>query len=192
MDWRAVEGWFSDADAEALRALLSRVPVGGSTAHVGVFQGRHLAACADVIRERSLSVVAIDTWAGTPGLQNEAVGGWAAVAIGFGQAMARCDFGGPVGLVPLDSLRAADLFADAGRRFDLVFLDADHGYRPLCRDIAAWRPLVKPGGILCGHDYGDEAWPGVARAVDELLPGALCWPGSKVWHWTDGAGAINS
>jgi predicted O-methyltransferase YrrM len=51
---------------------------------------------------------------------------------------------------------------------DMVFIDADHKYEIVIADIRAWLPKVKPGGILCGHDYrrpGDD----VNRAVDELL-----------------------
>jgi predicted O-methyltransferase YrrM len=54
---------------------------------------------------------------------------------------------------------------------DFVFLDADHNYEAVQADIAAWLPKVRPGGILCGHDYANEAYPlwGVARAVDEAF-----------------------
>lgn len=48
---------------------------------------------------------------------------------------------------------------------DLVFIDADHRYGSVKEDIAAWTPHVKPGGILCGHDY--VSFPGVRRAADE-------------------------
>lgn len=67
---------------------------------------------------------------------------------------------------------------------DLVFIDADHSYNGCKGDIEAWLPNIKPGGILAIHDYKkdtltyDEAtcphprpWPGVDRAVDELLLG---------------------
>lgn len=52
------------------------------------------------------------------------------------------------------------------RSLDLVFLDGDHSYRAVKADIAAWRGFVRPGGILCGHDYGAY---GVAPAVNECF-----------------------
>ena len=52
---------------------------------------------------------------------------------------------------------------------DLVFIDGDHRYEPCKQDIKRYRPLVRKGGILAGHDYNHRTWPGVARAVDELL-----------------------
>lgn len=48
---------------------------------------------------------------------------------------------------------------------DFVFIDADHSYSAVCDDIDLWLPKIKPGGILCGHDYGDDRF-GVTKAVD--------------------------
>ncbi len=50
----------------------------------------------------------------------------------------------------MPSLDAARIFKDGS--CDLVFIDADHRYSSVCADIQAWKPKVKPGGILCGHD----------------------------------------
>ncbi len=36
--------------------------------------------------------------------------------------------------------------------FDLVFIDGDHRYEQVFRDIQQYAPLVRTGGILCGHD----------------------------------------
>lgn len=65
------------------------------------------------------------------------------------------------------------------RSIDFVYLDARHDYAGVMADLAAWTMLVKPGGILAGHDYldgeivFDNVEPktptvfGVKRAVDE-------------------------
>lgn len=52
---------------------------------------------------------------------------------------------------------------------DMVFVDASHDYDSVRRDIETAMKILKPGGMLCGHDYS-SGWPGVMRAVDELLP----------------------
>lgn len=49
---------------------------------------------------------------------------------------------------------------------DMVFVDACHDYESVSRDIKTARGILKPGGLLCGHDYCD-GWPDVRRAVDE-------------------------
>ncbi len=55
---------------------------------------------------------------------------------------------------------------------DFVFIDADHTYEHVCLDVNKWWPVVRPGGVLCGHDYNSRQekrgrW-GVKRAVDEF------------------------
>lgn len=63
-----------------------------------------------------------------------------------------------------DSVEAAALIDDAS--LDFAFIDADHSYEGVRADIRAWLPKVKPGGLLCGHDWS-AAFPGVVRAVSE-------------------------
>ena len=50
---------------------------------------------------------------------------------------------------------------------DLVFIDADHSYEAVRKDIIKFTPKLRPDGILCGHDID---YPGVNRAVNELVP----------------------
>ena len=61
--------------------------------------------------------------------------------------------------------------------FDLVFVDGDHSYEGVRRDLLALEGRVAPGGSVLFHDYFDRrnADPdvpqyGVRQAVDELGP----------------------
>ena len=68
----------------------------------------------------------------------------------------------------MDSVKASEAFSDGS--LDFVFIDADHSYEGVSRDIEAWYPKVKAEGLLCGHDYanpGDPCGMEVKRAVDE-------------------------
>jgi len=51
---------------------------------------------------------------------------------------------------------------------DFIYIDGDHKYVPVMRDIGQAMLLLKPGGILAGHDCA-EYCPGVVRAVDEYF-----------------------
>jgi hypothetical protein len=70
------------------------------------------------------------------------------------------------------SVEVANDFADA--TFDLVYIDGAHDLASVRADITAWRPKVKRGKWLAGHDYSPLIERGaVIRAVDELLGAPL-------------------
>jgi hypothetical protein len=65
-----------------------------------------------------------------------------------------------------DTADCAMCYFDAS--FDFVFIDADHSYSGCLRDIDAWLPKVRKGGIIAGHDYSKkEDKQGVNKAVQE-------------------------
>jgi predicted O-methyltransferase YrrM len=47
---------------------------------------------------------------------------------------------------------------------DLVFIDANHSYEYVKNDIIDYKPKIKLGGLLSGHDID---YPGVSQAVNE-------------------------
>jgi len=49
---------------------------------------------------------------------------------------------------------------------DFIFIDADHSYKSVVRDIEDWNPKVKKGGYITGHDWYQSP---VKRAVTEVL-----------------------
>jgi hypothetical protein len=61
------------------------------------------------------------------------------------------------------SWEAADRFNDESCYF--VFIDADHSYESVLKDLNAWYPKVKSNGIFGGHDLIGE---GVQKALLEF------------------------
>jgi len=62
--------------------------------------------------------------------------------------------------------------------FDFIFIDADHTYPGISRDLVDWWPKVKRGGAFTGHDYSHQTRRavnrqiikfGVVEAVDEFV-----------------------
>lgn len=53
---------------------------------------------------------------------------------------------------------------------DWVYIDGNHMYEYVRKDLELYYPKVKPGGFLMGDDYGVEGWwrNGVQKAVDEF------------------------
>lgn len=63
------------------------------------------------------------------------------------------------------SWEAPRLYGD--KSLDAVFIDAGHAYEDVSRDIDAWLPKVKKGGVLAGHDHNAKHFQGVIQAVVE-------------------------
>jgi hypothetical protein len=59
---------------------------------------------------------------------------------------------------------AFSLFPD--EYFDYVYIDGEHSYDAVMRDLTNYLPKVKVGGYLIGDDYG---WTGIGPAVQDFL-----------------------
>lgn len=64
------------------------------------------------------------------------------------------------------SYNVVDIFKD--NSIDFIYIDAEHTYESVKRDLDLYLPKLKKGGIIGGHDY-HEVWPGVCKAIDEQL-----------------------
>ena len=80
-------------------------------------------------------------------------------------------------LIPIKgySYNVADQIPD--NSMDLIFIDADHSYNSVKKDIEAYTPKLKDHGILAGHDID---YPGVNKAVHELIKDFDVGP-NNVW-----------
>ena len=92
------------------------------------------------------------------------------------------------------SAEAAPAFED--NSLDIAYIDADHRYEKVQEDIRLWTPKVRPGAILCGHDY-QESGPRrglfkVKPAVDDML-GASIVSDRRIamWAWRKPDGAVH-
>lgn len=65
----------------------------------------------------------------------------------------------------MPSAVAAKLFDD--NSVDFVFVDGNHTYPYVKKDLEVWIPKIRNGGLIAGHDFND--WE-VAKAVSEFIP----------------------
>lgn len=72
---------------------------------------------------------------------------------------------GKVKVYRLLSKRAFEVLSHL--KADLVFIDGDHRYDAVLKDIKNYSQLVRSGGIICGDDYEEEKYVGLRRAVKE-------------------------
>lgn len=161
---------------QGLLDLLAELPAGPLTmVEVGVYAGE---ATDLFLRSGKIErLYAVDTWQdfaqdGQPWVSPYP---WSEVWMCFGAVF--WQWRQRLVVLPIPSPESASHFSDDD--LDLVYIDANHGYDAVRADILAWAPKVKAGGYLAGHDYAPATWPGVVRAVDELL-GTL-----RVRHFAD-------
>ena len=65
---------------------------------------------------------------------------------------------------PQTSINAAKCLGALGVQADLIYLDASHEEGDVYRDILAYWPLLRPGGVMVGDDYSRN-FPGVVIDV---------------------------
>jgi len=55
--------------------------------------------------------------------------------------------------------------------FDWIYIDANHQYEFVKKDMEMYFNKIKKGGFIAGDDYADGGWwqGGVKKAVDELI-----------------------
>lgn len=54
---------------------------------------------------------------------------------------------------------------------DVLFIDGDHGYEGVMRDLAQWGHMVRSGGVILLHDADTPSFPGVRKAIEEYCSG---------------------
>ncbi len=82
-------------------------------------------------------------------------------------------------LIEADSVTASARFEDGS--LDGVFIDGTHKFGFVKRDLEAWVPKVRAGGLLSGHDYDEHA--GVTKAVDMFFGKGFVKTVDSIW-WT--------
>lgn len=175
--WRDIHGWF---DYEVFyRFLVKEIPDGGHFVEVGCWLGKSIAAFHEFSRANGskIELSVVDTFQGAPANPEHA-----AILKQFGgnvrkQFQANMDaLGIQLQVFPFDSAQAATGFEDGS--LDAVFIDADHRYEYVLKDIQTWLPKVKPGGIISGHDIDEK---GVTEAVVVAFKNQACSMG-RCWY----------
>jgi len=74
-------------------------------------------------------------------------------------------YGDRINILNTTSEQAAPLFPD--QSFDYVYVDGNHKYESVKKDLELWFSKVKKGGTFAGHDF-NKPHLGVAKAVLEF------------------------
>ncbi len=135
------------------RVLLEKLPKGGIVAEVGTLQGEFSREILRIAEPRELHLIDIEIHPRVVELTRE--------------ASARSQ----VHVHHQDSVEALETFGD--KYFDWIYIDAQHAYEGVKRDVDVARRKVKDDGLLVFNDY--IVWSyvemepyGVVAAVNEL------------------------
>lgn len=177
-----IPGWMAPLE---LRWLAERASERKTVIEVGSWKGRSTKALGMCVQ---VTVFAVDHWSGSVAnpqdfKEVQQIGAAGCLEI-FKTNLAAEVSAGKVVTVMAESAEAARrLRATLPNGADMVFIDGDHLYESVRRDIEIWRPLVAKGGLMSGHDYM-QYWPGVVRAVTEAFPGRDVGPFPKTTIWS--------
>lgn len=137
---------------EFLCKLAQQAP-DGTGVEVGIYVGSSLIAWS-LVREGRGDCIGIDNWAYTENTPQQREKCYRNIEVS----------GAIATVLEMTSLEAATV-VQAPLAF--VFIDGDHAYESVKKDIAAWSVKVMPGGIVAFHDYGAKRHQGVKQAIDE-------------------------
>lgn len=159
--YKTLHGWldYEDYYEEIARIL----PDGAKFVELGVWKGRSICYFAEWCRilNKNIEICGIDVfegdWNDNVSWKNDGV---ESVRI----SLTRLGVADRIQLIKSDSVPASRMFED--RSIDFVWIDSEHTYEQLCREILAWHKKVKHGGILAGHDLA--GFPEVRNALDTM------------------------
>ena len=79
------------------------------------------------------------------------------------------------------SLAAANKSVDWLGQVDTIYIDGDHHFAEVTRDIDCWLPYVRQGGSIMGHDFWSNE-PGVMDAVhDRFRDRFTVFKDTRIW-----------
>ena len=157
--WENINGWFNFHNFYT--SMVGKFD-NAIFVEVGCWEGKSTTFMADKIKKsgRNIKFYAVDIWEDyvQEGLT------WSANMNKFLKNIEPLkDY---INVIKGDSEEAITQFAD--KTVDFVFIDGNHQYEFIKKDIECWLPKMKKGGVLAGHDTQFE---GVMKAINELLPG---------------------
>ena len=131
---------------------------------IGVATGNHAAAIKSILNPKKLYL--LDAWGldeayleitkESPAEFYHAL--WLTQAMFFGDAA--------VEIIQGKSTVEHKRFEDGD--FDFIYIDANHSYDAVKKDLENWFPKLRSGGVFAGHDYCEKTGFGVIQAVDEF------------------------
>ncbi|WP_344112230.1 class I SAM-dependent methyltransferase [Nocardioides humi] len=144
----------------------------GDVVELGSWQGRSTIAFAQACEDADNGVVhAVDWFEGNPGFEGNYgldKAGAKGLEQGFRENIDKAGLEHRVVLHAKGTDEAAPEIAAQVERLRLMYIDADHTYEAVSRELAQYADMVVPGGLISFDDYG-PMFGGVVEAIHEHL-----------------------
>lgn len=156
-----IDGWFDYK--KTFDFLVSEVPNNGIFVECGAWLGKSSSYLCDIAKDR-ITINIVDNWKGSINELNstQKLANNSNIYELFISNMGNRKFNAIIS----DGVEASKIFDN--NSCDVVFIDMEHTYDAVKKDIISWLPKVKIGGYIAGHDYTSD-WQGVIDAVNEIF-----------------------
>jgi predicted O-methyltransferase YrrM len=172
--WRSVDGYFDYPNIYSKAVELASNSSQSLFVEVGSWLGRSSSCMATFIKnsKKDIKFYCVDTWKGSDEEEHKKFvekleKNNSSLFNEFDKNITLCGIKDYVNPMQMTSLEAASHFEDESINF--LHIDASHDYENVIKDIRAWYPKVKTGGIISGDDYEPGIWDGVVQAVNEFF-----------------------
>jgi hypothetical protein len=127
---------------------------------IGAYKGKSTCFIAEGLRGSSSRLYSVDTWFNDGGMRQSRMDTFPDFLRNISPWSGK--------IIPLRGFSADIRKAwPFERKIDFLWIDGDHAYAGVKKDIEDWLPLVRGGCFVCFHDYRE--YPDVKRAVDEKI-----------------------
>ena len=185
-EYGRIPGWFHFRDA--YQQIVTSLPYDEKTVFVelGAWKGRstHYLASEILRSGKPVYLYVIDAWA-DPGVEGDGLDPASEEDKAAGSIRACFDrnlrglsgrLGERMTVYQNDTVAQSSHFSDES--VDVVWVDANHTYEGVKRDLASWWPKLAVGGVMGGDDW---AWETVRRAVSQRFGDAVRSYGEYPW-----------
>ncbi len=143
-----MDGWISLEECQFIKQMVEKIPTMGVYLEVGVAYGKSLSIASTYARG-DVTITGIDRLNWNQRDEN----------------MTKLGTKDRATFIEGDS---QDQAVKWGEPIDLLFIDGDHNYLGVVKDLLSWLPHVKHGGRVMLHDYANNE-PGVMRAIHDFV-----------------------
>lgn len=143
------------------------IPNNGKWLEVGAWLGNSIVYAANITQNlnKQIQFTVVDKWERYPELAHFwTKNGWDDDGA-YNQFLENIKNFNNITHVRKTSWEAAKQFPD--NYFDFIFIDGAHDYDTVAKDIRAYYPKVKTGGMIAGDDFGTKKFTGLTEAVNE-------------------------